>query len=51
MLSKVRLWGPSWSKGRTAEHVFGSEPSNDYQDGGQAKNREKEMKLKKNLLL
>jgi hypothetical protein len=26
----VRLWGPSWSKGRTAGHIFGREPSNDY---------------------
>jgi hypothetical protein len=25
-----RLWGPSWSKGRTAGHIFGREPSNDY---------------------
>jgi hypothetical protein len=24
------LWGPSWSKGRTAGHIFGREPSNDY---------------------
>ena len=30
MLSYVRLWGPSWSKGRTARHIFGREPSNDY---------------------
>ena len=30
MLSKVRLWGPSWSKGRTAGKNFGREPSNDY---------------------
>jgi hypothetical protein len=30
MLSQVRLWGPSWSKGRTAGHTFGREPSNDY---------------------
>ena len=30
MLSQVRLWGPSWSKGRTAGHIFGREPSNDY---------------------
>jgi hypothetical protein len=30
MLSYVRLWGPSWSKGRTAGHIFGREPSNDY---------------------
>jgi hypothetical protein len=22
--------GPSWSKGRTAGHIFGREPSNDY---------------------
>ena len=22
--------GPSWSKGRTARHIFGREPSNDY---------------------
>jgi hypothetical protein len=28
--SYVRLWGPSWSKGRTAGHIFGREPSNDY---------------------
>jgi hypothetical protein len=28
--SKIRLWGPSWSKGRTAGHIFGREPSNDY---------------------
>jgi hypothetical protein len=30
MLSFVRLWGPSWSKGRTAGKFFGREPSNDY---------------------
>jgi hypothetical protein len=24
------LWGPSWSKGQTVEHIFGREPSNDY---------------------
>jgi hypothetical protein len=24
------LWGPSWSKGRNAGHIFGREPSNDY---------------------
>jgi hypothetical protein len=30
MLSYVRLWGPSWSKGRTAGNIFGREPSNDY---------------------
>ena len=30
MLSQVRLWGPSWSKGQTAGHNFGREPSNDY---------------------
>ena len=30
MLSQVRLWGPSWSKGRTAGHIFGREPLNDY---------------------
>jgi hypothetical protein len=28
--SYVRLWGPSWSKGRTARHIFGREPSNDF---------------------
>jgi hypothetical protein len=27
---QVRLWGPSWSKGRTAGHIFGREPLNDY---------------------
>jgi hypothetical protein len=27
----MNLWGePSWSKGRTAGHIFGREPSNDY---------------------
>ena len=30
MLNEVRLWGPSWSKGRSAGHIFGREPSNDY---------------------
>ena len=30
MLSQVRLWGLSWSKGRTAGSIFGREPSNDY---------------------
>ena len=30
MLSKVRMWGSSWSKGRTAASIFGREPSNDY---------------------
>ena len=25
-----RLCGPSWSKGQTAGHIFGREPSNDY---------------------
>jgi hypothetical protein len=30
MLSQVRLWGPSWSKGRTAGFIFAGEPSNDY---------------------
>ena len=30
MLSYVRLWGPSWSKGRTARNIFGREPPNDY---------------------
>ena len=26
----IWLWGPSWSKDRTAGHIFGREPSNDY---------------------
>jgi hypothetical protein len=30
MVTKLKLWGPSWSKGRTAGHIFGREPSNDY---------------------
>jgi hypothetical protein len=30
LLKLVRLWGPSWSKGRTAGQIFGREPSNDY---------------------
>ena len=30
MLRYVRLWGPSWSKGRTTGHIFGRKPSNDY---------------------
>ena len=30
MLRKVRLWEPSWSKGRNARPIFGREPSNDY---------------------
>jgi hypothetical protein len=24
------LWEPPWSKGRTAGHIFGREPSNEY---------------------
>ena len=29
-LSSAVGGGPSWSKGRTARHIFGREPSNDY---------------------